>query len=148
VINACRSVWEPDTLDDPGAASDPPDDPPGTMPVQPTAICSQEDRSFDALTDGQVYRPRGPRRERDRHHLAAFTRDHQSPMPALNTKIFDAGAGRFGHPQPIERQQRDKRMLSGRPEPGRDEQRTELVAVQPGGVGLILQARPADVRGG
>ena len=39
-------------------------------------------------------------------------------------------------------------MLGGRAEPGRDEKRADLVAVQGGGVGLVVQPRPADVRGG
>jgi hypothetical protein len=42
----------PDALDDPGLSSDPPDNAPGTMPVQPAAICGQEDRAFDTLADG------------------------------------------------------------------------------------------------
>ena len=51
----------PDGLGDPRPAGDPPDDPPGTMPVQPAAVCSQEDRVFGTLADGQVDRPRGTR---------------------------------------------------------------------------------------
>ena len=38
-------------------------------------------------------------------------------------------------------------MLGGRAEPGGDQQRAELVAVQPGGVGLVVQPGPADVHG-
>jgi hypothetical protein len=34
------------------------------------------------------------------------------------------------------------------PQAGRDEQRAELVAVQPGGAGLVVHAGPADVGGG
>ena len=33
-------------------------------------------------------------------------------------------------------------------ESGRHQQRAELVAIQPGGMGLVVQAGPADVRGG
>src|SRR5215475_2888 len=50
VMNACRSVW-PDRLGEPGAAGDPADDPPGTVPVQPAAIGGQEDRSLAALAE-------------------------------------------------------------------------------------------------
>ena len=39
-------------------------------------------------------------------------------------------------------------MFRRRAEPGGDQQRAELVAVQAGGVGFVVQARPADVRGG
>jgi len=39
-------------------------------------------------------------------------------------------------------------MLGGRAEPGGDQQRAELIAVQPGGVRLIIQPRAPDVGGG
>ena len=39
-------------------------------------------------------------------------------------------------------------MLGGRAEPGGDQERAELVAVQGGGVGLVIQPGTADVRGG
>jgi hypothetical protein len=43
-------------------------------------------------------------------------------------------------------------MFKGLPgrqaEPGGDQQRAELVAVQPGGVGLVVQARPPDMSAG
>ena len=39
-------------------------------------------------------------------------------------------------------------MLGGRAEPGSDQQRAELVAVQRDGVGLVVHPRTADVRGG
>ena len=39
-------------------------------------------------------------------------------------------------------------MLRRRPEPGGDQQRAELVAVQAGGVRLVVQARAPDMRGG
>jgi hypothetical protein len=40
----------------------------------------------------------------------------------------------LGDPQAVDGQQRDQGMLGGRPEPGRDQQRADLVAVQAGGV--------------
>ena len=52
------------------------------------------------------------------------------------------------HAQPVEREQGDQRVLGGRAEPGGDQERAELVAVQGGGVRLVVQPRPADVRGG
>jgi hypothetical protein len=39
-------------------------------------------------------------------------------------------------------------MLRRRAEAGRDQQRAELVTVQPSGVGFIVQTGPANVRGG
>jgi hypothetical protein len=44
----------PDRLADPGAAGYPTDGPGGAVPVQPSAIRSQEDRSFRPLADGQA----------------------------------------------------------------------------------------------
>ncbi len=38
-------------------------------------------------------------------------------------------------------------MLERRTEPGGDQQRAELVAVQGGGVGLVVRPRPPDMRG-
>jgi len=68
-------------------------------------------------------------------------------VPALDAQGPDVGADSFGHAQPVEGQQRDERVLGGRPEPGSDQQRAELVAVQPGGVRVIVQARTADMSG-
>jgi hypothetical protein len=137
----------PDRLGDPGAARDSADDPPGAVPVQPTAIGGQEDRSFGALADGQVDRPRRPWRQRDSYHLAAFAGDNQHPVPAFDTQGFDIRAGGFGDPQPVQGQQRDERVLGRSAEPSSDQQRAKLVTVQPGGVGLVVQAGPSDMGG-
>ena len=84
-MNACRSVCGPTGLGDPGAARDAANNPPGAMPVQPTAISGQEDRPFHALADGQIYRPGGARRERDRDNLAALAGDDQGPVRAKHS---------------------------------------------------------------
>jgi hypothetical protein len=68
-------------------------------------------------------------------------------MAAFQAQVLDVRAGRLRHPQPVEREQRDQRVLGGRPEPGGDKECAELVAVQCSGVGLIIQPRSADVRG-
>jgi len=39
-------------------------------------------------------------------------------------------------------------MIAGRAEPGGDEDRTELAAVQRDGMGLVVDTGTADVRGG
>jgi hypothetical protein len=100
------------------------------------------------LTNGQVDRPRRPRRERDGDHLAALADDNQSPVPALDAQVLDVGVGGFGDPQPVECQQGDQCMLGGRPQPGGHQERTEFVTVQPSGVRLIIHPGTADVRGG
>ena len=63
-----------DGLADPGAQGGLADDPPGAVPVQPPAVPGQEHWPFDALADGQVECPGGPRRQRDGHDLAALIR--------------------------------------------------------------------------
>jgi len=61
---------------------------------------------------------------------------------------LNVSSGGLRHPQPVQGQQRDQRVLGGRAQAGGDEQGAELVAVQGGGVGLVVQPRPADVHGG
>lgn len=41
-----------------------------------------------------------------------------------------------------------QRVFRRRPEPGGHQERAELAGVQPGGIGLVVQVAPADVRGG
>jgi hypothetical protein len=101
------------------------------MPVQPTAIRNQEQRPVTALADGQVDRPGGARRERDRDDLAALAGDHQGAVPAFDAQGLDVGTGGLGDTQPVEGQQRDQHMLGGLTEAGGDQQRAELVAMGP-----------------
>jgi hypothetical protein len=68
-------------------------------------------------------------------------------VTALDTQGLDVGAGGLRDPQPIERQQGDERVLGGLAEPGGDQQRAELVAVQPSGMGLVVRAGTADMSG-
>jgi hypothetical protein len=136
-----------DGLGDPGAARDLADDPAGAVPVQPPPFRCQEHRPACALGDGQVDRPGGPRRQRDGDDLAALAGDRQRPVPAFQAQVLDVGAGWFGDPQPVQREQGDERMLGGRAEPGGDQQGAELVAVQCDGVRLVVDSRPPDVRG-
>jgi len=128
-MNACQRV-RGDELGDPGAASRLADDPPGGVPVQPPPVRGQEHRSLGPLADGQVDRPGGPRRQRDGDHLAALAGDGQRPVPALQAQVLDIRAGGLRYPQPVQREQRDQRVLERRPEPGRHQKRAELIAVQ------------------
>jgi hypothetical protein len=61
-----------DDLSHPAATRGAPDDPPSAVPVQPPPVRCQEDRAAGTLADGQVDRPCGARRKRDRDHLAAL----------------------------------------------------------------------------
>jgi len=138
----------PDVLGNPGPAGDPADDPPSAMAVQPPPIGGQEDGSFAALADRQVDCPGSARRERDGDDLHALAGDHQGAVPALDAERLDVGVRGFRDAQPVEGQQGDQRVFRRRAEPGADQQRAELVAVQSGGVRLVVQAGPADMRGG
>jgi hypothetical protein len=61
--------------------------------------------------------------------------------------MLDVGTGGFRDAQPVEGEQGDQRVLGGRPEPGGDQEGAELIAVQGGGVRLIVQPGSPDVRG-
>jgi hypothetical protein len=75
-----------DGLGDPRAAGGPADDPRRTVPVQPAAVSSQEQRPVAALTDGQVDCPHRPWRQRDRNNLAALAGDQQGPVAAFDAQ--------------------------------------------------------------
>jgi hypothetical protein len=119
-----------DRLADPGPARHPADDPPSAMTVQPPSISGEENRPLAAFAGGQVDRAGGAGSERNDDDLAALAGDGQRPVPALQTQMLDAGAGRLRYPQPVQREQGDQRMLGRRAEPGGDQQGAELVAVQ------------------
>ena len=100
-----------DSLGDPGAAGDLADDPPGAVPVKPPCVPSEEHRPVRALADGQVDRPGGPRRERDGDDLAALAGDRERPVPTVQAEVLYVSASGFGDPQPVQREQRDQRVL-------------------------------------
>jgi hypothetical protein len=64
-------------------AGDLADDPSGAVPVQRLPVRRREQRPGGALSDGQVDRPGGTRRQRDRDDLAALAGDRQGPVPAF-----------------------------------------------------------------
>jgi hypothetical protein len=68
-------------------------------------------------------------------------------VAAFETEFLDVCARRLREPQPVQREQGDQRVVTGPGEPGRDEHGADLVAVQSGGVGLVVQPGAADVHG-
>ena len=50
-------------------------------------------------------------------------------------------------PEAVEGEQGDQCVLGGRTEPGGDKEGADLAAVQGGGVRLVIQPRPPEVRG-
>ena len=61
--------------------------------------------------------------------------------------MLDVSAGGLRDPKPVQREQRDQRMLERRPEPGGHQQGSHFVAFQGDGMGLIIQAGPRHVGG-
>jgi hypothetical protein len=61
--------------------------------------------------------------------------------------VLDVRAGSLRDPQPVQREQGNQGMLACSPEPGGDQQGTELVAVQRHGMGLAVHPWTADMRG-
>jgi hypothetical protein len=68
-------------------------------------------------------------------------------VPALQAQVLDVSAGGLRDSQPVQREQRDQRMLERRPEPGGHQQRAEFVTVQRRSMRLVVQRRPPDVGG-
>jgi hypothetical protein len=85
------------------------------------------------------------RGERSGDDLAALAGDDQGPVAALEAQVLDVGAR---DSEPVEREPGDRGVLGGRPEPGGDQERADLVAVQGGGVRLVVESWSANVRCG
>jgi hypothetical protein len=77
--------------------------------------------------------------------FAALAIQGQGAMATFEAERLDVGTERFGDSQPVDSQQRDKRVLARRRQSRRDEQRTDVVAVQTGGVGLVVKARAPNM---
>ena len=74
-----------------------------------------------------------------RHQLAALAQHGQRAMAVFQTERLDVGTDRLRHAEPVQRQQRHQRMIPRRRKPGGDEDRTQLVTVQVGDVGLVIK---------
>ena len=61
-------------------------------------------------------------------------------MSAFEAQFVDVRAEGLGVPQPVDREQRHQGVFVLRAESGGDRQRSDLVAVQSDGVGLVVQA--------
>jgi len=62
-------------------------------------------------------------------------------VSAFQAQVLDVCAGGLGNPQAIQGEQRDQRVLGRRPDSGGHQERAELVAVQRGGMGLVVHSR-------
>ena len=94
------------------------------MAVQARAVGSEQDRTLAALTHGQIDRPGGPGSERNRDHLASLAGNGERSVSALERQAFDVGADGLRHPEAVEAQQRDERMVPGSGQTRRHQQRS------------------------
>jgi hypothetical protein len=95
-----QCVWS-DPLADPDTASDTAHDPPGSVPIEPVAVGSEEEQAFDTFADSQVDCPGNAWGEWHRHQFAALAQHREGAMATLEPECFDVGADRFGHAQPV-----------------------------------------------
>jgi len=69
----------------------------------------------------------------------------QSAVTPLQAKSVDIGAEGLGDAQAVQSEQARQGVIPSRSETGGNQEGTQLVAVQAHGVGLVVQAGPADV---
>jgi hypothetical protein len=69
-------------------------------------------------------------------------------VTALEAQVLDISSDGFRDLRAVEGEQGNQRLLTRRREPGGDEQGADLVAVQGGGVRLVVQPRPPRLGGG
>jgi hypothetical protein len=78
--------------------------------------------------------------------LPPFADDGEGAVAALESQVLDVGADGLGDPQPVERQHTDQGVIAAAGQSGGDQHGADLVAVQAGGVGLVVKARSPHVR--
>jgi hypothetical protein len=131
-------VWGPTRLAIPARRGDTPNDPACRVAIDPLPVGSHEDRPVAAFTNHQIDGPGRPGRQGDGDDLAAFAQDGERAMAPLEAKVLDVSAEGLGHPQPVQRQQADQRVIPGACQPGGDQHGPDLVAIETGGVGLVV----------
>ena len=66
-------------------------------------------------------------------------------VPPFEAERFDVGTERFGDSEAVDRQQADEGVLPRRGQPSSHEEGADLVAIQAGGMRLVVQSGPADM---
>jgi hypothetical protein len=135
------------SLVDPGTSGDSSNNSGGAMAIETATGTITEDRTAAAFPDGEIDSAGGSRGERDRDSLAALAMNDEGAVTALETELFDVSTDRFGDAKPVQREQRDRGVITGSGESGGDEHCADLVAVQTSRVGLVVEAWPADMHG-
>ncbi len=59
--------------------------------------------------------------------------------------MLNVGVERFGDPEPVQRQQTSEGVVTASSEAGLDQEHAEFVAIQPGGVRLVVQPGAAHM---
>ena len=137
-----------DPLVDPGALGEPADDAAGGMSVEAAAVSSCQQRPVGAFPDGGVDGACGPRGERDQGGLVALADDPQGAVAVGEGEVGQVGAAGLGDAQRVEREQAGQHVVVAAGQSGLDEERAELVAVQPEPGGFLRDLRSANVDGG
>ena len=134
-----------DPLEDPGPSGDASHDAGRAVTIETATGTVTEDRTGAAFPDSEVDSAGGSWGERDRDSFAALAMNDKGAVPAFEAELFDVSTDRFGHAEPVQREQGDEGMIACAGQPGGDEHRADLVAVKTGRVGLVVEAWPADM---
>jgi len=150
-IESCRDECvpervRPDGLADPGPGSDLSDDPGGAVPVQSLPAGPGRPAHWGRWPMARSM-ARAVRGASGMVTILPPLRVMVSPVPAPHAEGLDVRTGGLRHPQPVQGEQGDQRVLGGLAQARRDQQATEVVAVQPPRVRLVVQPRAADMSG-
>jgi len=129
----------PHQLGDPRPSGDAAHDPTGRVAVDPPPVSSNDDRSLATFAHRQVDGPGRAGRQRDGHDLATLAHDRERAVPSLQPQVLDVSPNGFRDPQPVESQQAEQGVIPGAGQPRSHQHGADLVAVQAGGVGLVVQ---------
>jgi hypothetical protein len=129
-----------------GPSGDTAHDATGGVAVDPLAVSGDKDRARAAFADREVDGPRRPGGERRGHDLAALADDGEGAVAPLESEVLDVGPDGLGDTESVEGQHTDQRVISCIGQAGGDQHGADLVAVQAGGVGLVVQPGPPHVR--
>jgi hypothetical protein len=126
--------------------TDRPNPPAGGAPVEALPISPAQDRSFEALTDGEVDGSRRAGHERDGRGLGALAQDAQRSVAPLTAQVLDVGGARFAHPQPVETEKDSECRVVAVVLLGGEQEHAELGAVETPSFGGV-DPGAADVLG-
>jgi hypothetical protein len=113
--------------------------------VESFAMMSQEDRPLDPFSDGEIDGAGGSGSERDGDDLGALGQHRERAVAPFEAEGFDVGAERSETRRPVIASSEISACSRAEASPDRHQQGADLVAVQAGGVRLVVQSGPADM---